>query len=1190
VRNGFSRVSAVGLAAFAVVVAMAMPVGAAITAPSNGATVAGTITISDNGAQSAGCSDLGGVSTSNGQTTMYVDQGSGTAQGTVVNGPLADSGTSTVDLIVGPGSTNSTNPASGSWVTDNYGNGTYTLTSLEQAAKSTFGIVCSKGTLTTARETLNVSNTGVLTYGGATTGAPGQTVTVKATLVDQNNIAPANGQVVTFSLPGQAAVTAPTTNGVASTTLTLVGPPRSVTMTISSPATYFTAASTTQSFVVTKDPTTTTLSPPASTDYGQTATFSATVASQIAGQGTPTGSVQFTEDNANVGSPQPVNGSGVATLSDASLAAGSHTIGAVYIGDSNFSTSTATPAPLTVATAPTVTGLVTSVQPSFFGEAITYTATVTATSPGPDTGAPTGTVSFLATPTGGGSATPVGGAVTLVPVGPTEPNTSTAVSTSISLLPAGSYTSSAQYNPTPNYHSSNSSTPQTVNPAQTAVTVTSTLPTFSDFGQSVQFTATVATQSPGHGSPTGSITFVADAGSPTPTNLGTVTLNPAGADSSSATSPATASLSPGLHVITATYTNVDGNYESGTAGTVQQFVAPDASTTTISTLNNANPSVFGQPVQFQATVTLAFTDAGTPTGVVLFYINGNDPPTCSTTDPGFLGVVSLVNGVATTAPISNLAVGNNTISACYDSSSSDFGASSTQDPQYVQVVNPDPTTTLLTSANQPGGASGPSVFGQPVTFTASVTANAPGAGIPLGSITFTDGANTLGTVPLSGGSSSDTAALTTAALSVGNHAIQAVYNPTGPDFLTSNAALNQTVNQAQTTTTITQNGQSVQGQSVTFTATIAPVAPGAGNPTGTVEFEINGADIFGGPVAVVPGSGESTATSPPIAALTPGTYQATAIYSGDVDFLTSNDTIGQIVNPASTSTSLVASPNPDTFGTPVSLTATVTPTGAGTGLPTGSVDFYDGPTLLGAVALSTQGGAQVAVLPAQVYAVGAHAFSAVYLGEYDYSGSTSNTANDTVSAIGTTTTLSSSSNPSAYSTSVTFTATVTPTANTGPGASGTVTFTDGSSVLATVPVAASGTNFVATFTTSSLAAGPHSISASYSGTSDYSASASSALTQTVNKDGTSLAAQNASENTMTATLTTAQHNPLAGQTLTFTAGTTTLCTAVTGANGVASCKATGSNGTTLQRAGSYTVTYAGNASYLGSSATALAHP
>jgi hypothetical protein len=112
------------------------------------------------------------------------------------------------------------------------------------------------------------------------------------------------------------------------------------------------------------------------------------------------------------------------------------------------------------------------------------------------------------------------------------------------------------------------------------------------------------------------------------------------------------------------------------------------------------------------------------------------------------------------------------------------------------------------------------------------------------------------------------------------------------------------------------------------------------------------------------------------------------------------------------------------------------------------------------------------------------------------------------------------------------------------------------------------------------------VTASYSGATDYSPSASSVLAQVVNKDGTIVVAQASTNTTMTATLVTAQGAPIPGQTLSFTTGTTALCTAVTAANGVASCTATGLGAFQLILNGTYTATYAGNASFLGSSASA----
>lgn len=92
----------------------------------------------------------------------------------------------------------------------------------------------------------------------------------------------------------------------------------------------------------------------------------------------------------------------------------------------------------------------------------------------------------------------------------------------------------------------------------------------------------------------------------------------------------------------------------------------------------------------------------------------------------------------------------------------------------------------------------------------------------------------------------------------------------------------------------------------------------------------------------------------------------------------------------------------------------------------------------------------------------------------------------------TSTTVSSSKNPTNVGESVTFTASVTPSA-----ATGTVTFFDGTTSLGTAQLSGG----MATLPTTALAAGSHSISASYSGDATYSGSTSTAITQTVNATG-----------------------------------------------------------------------------------------
>src|SRR5205807_4703467 len=111
---------------------------------------------------------------------------------------------------------------------------------------------------------------------------------------------------------------------------------RSCTITASQAgnANYNAATNVLQTFTIAKANTVTALlSSVNPSSFGQTVTFTATVSSSA---GTPTGSVQFKDNGANLGGSNTLNGSGVATLSTSSLTAGTHTITADYSGDANF--------------------------------------------------------------------------------------------------------------------------------------------------------------------------------------------------------------------------------------------------------------------------------------------------------------------------------------------------------------------------------------------------------------------------------------------------------------------------------------------------------------------------------------------------------------------------------------------------------------------------------------------------------------------------------------------------------------------------------------------------------------------------------------------------------------------------------------------------------------------------------------
>src|SRR5204863_10180493 len=86
----------------------------------------------------------------------------------------------------------------------------------------------------------------------------------------------------------------------------------------------------------------------------------------------------------------------------------------------------------------------------------------------------------------------------------------------------------------------------------------------------------------------------------------------------------------------------------------------------------------------------------------------------------------------------------------------------------------------------------PSCSGQSVTFTATVSAVAPGSGTPTGTLQFRiDGSNFGATVALVGGSATSGA---TSTLSVGNHTITAVYSGDGNFNTSTSPNFTQTVN------------------------------------------------------------------------------------------------------------------------------------------------------------------------------------------------------------------------------------------------------------------------------------------------------------------------------------------------------------------------------------------------------------
>jgi hypothetical protein len=277
----------------------------------------------------------------------------------------------------------------------------------------------------------------------------------------------------------------------------------------------------------------------------------------------------------------------------------------------------------------------------------------------------------------------------------------------------------------------------------------------------------------------------------------------------------------------------------------------------------------------------------------------------------------------------------------------------------------------------------PSVFGQSVTFTATVVAVAPGAGTPTGTVTFKNGGAALGTGTLSGGKTT----FSSVTLTPGPHSITVTYAGS-VDFNTSTSAvLTQTVNRVSTkATVVSSHNPSVFGQSVTFTATVVAGAPGTGTPTGTVTFK-NGAAVLGTRTLSGGKATFSTAT------LTPGAHSITVAYAGSVNFNTSTSAVlAQTVNKAASSTKLTSSPNPSALGKPVTFTITVTTVAPGTGIPTGSVTLRNGGATI-ATKLLVSGKATIST---SSLTHGAHSMTAVYSGSVNNLGSASAVLTQTV--------------------------------------------------------------------------------------------------------------------------------------------------------------------------------------------------
>ena len=585
---------------------------------------------------------------------------------------------------------------------------------------------------------------------------------------------------------------------------------------------------------VTAASTTTTLSAPGSTTYNAGITLTATVASSA---GTPTGTVTFYNGATAIGTGT-LNGSGVATLSTATLPVGTDSLTATYATAGNFSGSTSPASSISVTQAsqtitfPAIASRAYGSAPfavsatSSAGSGYAVTITVQSGPAGINGGtvslsgvgtvvlqasqagdknysAATATQSFQVTPApltvsannasrAYGAANPVFSGTVTGAVGSdsfTESFTTTATTSSN----VGSYPIvPAVTGPQANYTVTIVNGALTVTGAATTTTVSA--PGTAGYGNSVTLTATVASTG---GTPTGTVTF--NSGT---TGLGTGTLNGGGVATLSTTT-----LPVGTDSIMASYAAA-GNFSASTSPAISITVSTASQTITFSPIPS-RPYGSG-PFTVTATSSL-----------------GSSYPVTITVQSG----PAVING----GTVSLTGAGTVVLQATQPGDTDHGAATATQSFQ----VTPLPLTVSANNASRAFGAANP-------VFTGTVTGALGGDSFTESFTTTATGTSNVGSYPI----------------------VPAVTGPKSNYTITIvNGTL--TVAAAATTTILSAPTSANYGSNVTLTATVASTA---GTPAGTVTF-LSGSTALG--TATLNGAGTATLST---AALPAGTDSVTASY------------------------------------------------------------------------------------------------------------------------------------------------------------------------------------------------------------------------------------------------------------------------------------------------------------------------
>jgi len=279
------------------------------------------------------------------------------------------------------------------------------------------------------------------------------------------------------------------------------------------------------------------------------------------------------------------------------------------------------------------------------------------------------------------------------------------------------------------------------------------------------------------------------------------------------------------------------------------------------------PSVVGEKyaVEVEVRVTGDNPDSLTPYGI-LTVTDGCGASNSTTFSSGTSPV-----GWGTTLYLTSYTAGELTITAQFAPSDSNFAGDTGTEQHTVDAA--DTSVSVESSVN-------PSVTGESVTFTATVSAVSPASGTPTGTVDFyVNGVLLQSDVDLTGGEATSSARSFTHF--EGPAEIAAYYSGDANYNVSDNAAvpLIQVVDKADTTTTITTApvGPVVLGGGFTVGGTVAVTAPGAGTPTGTVVVSTDSGDSCAANLSG--GAWSCSLTSSAV-----GTTNLTAVYEGDESF------------------------------------------------------------------------------------------------------------------------------------------------------------------------------------------------------------------------------------------------------------------------------------------------------------------